>query len=77
MQCSPSGSSVHGILQARIMEWIAVPYSRAPGDLSDLGINATSPALQADSLPLSHLGSPKYMHIYLINHKFEQSSNVT
>ena len=54
-----------------------MPSSRAPGDLSDLGINAASPALQADSLPLSHLGSPKYMHIYLINHKFEQSSYVT
>ena len=26
--CSPSGSSVHGILQARILEWVAVPLSR-------------------------------------------------
>ena len=26
--CSPSGSSVHGILQARILEWIAIPFSR-------------------------------------------------
>ena len=28
MDCSPSGSSVHGILQARILEWVAVPFSR-------------------------------------------------
>ena len=28
MDCSPTGSSVHGILQARILEWIAVPFSR-------------------------------------------------
>ena len=28
MDCSPSGSSVHGILQARILEWIAIPFSR-------------------------------------------------
>ena len=28
MDCSPPGSSVHGILQARILEWIAVPFSR-------------------------------------------------
>ena len=28
MDCSPSGSSVHGILQARILEWVAVPSSR-------------------------------------------------
>ena len=28
MDCSPPGSSVHGILQARILEWIAIPFSR-------------------------------------------------
>ena len=28
MDCSPPGSSVHGILQARILEWIAMPSSR-------------------------------------------------
>ena len=28
MHCSPRGSSVHGILQARILEWVAVPFSR-------------------------------------------------
>ena len=33
MDCSPPGSSVHGILQARILEWVAMPSSRhsAPG----------------------------------------------
>ena len=30
MDCSPSGSSVHGIFQARILEWVAVSF---PGDL--------------------------------------------
>ena len=28
MDCSPPGSSVHGVLQARILEWIAMPFSR-------------------------------------------------
>ena len=28
MNCSPPGSSVHGILQARILEWLAIPFSR-------------------------------------------------
>ena len=29
IECSPSGSSVHGILQARILEWVAMlPFSR-------------------------------------------------
>ena len=51
MDCSPPDSSVLGILQARILEWVAFP---SPGDLSDSGIKTGSPALQADSLPLSH-----------------------
>ena len=29
MDCSPPGSSVHGILQARMLEWVAIPFSRA------------------------------------------------
>ena len=28
MDCSPTGFSVHGILQARILEWVAIPFSR-------------------------------------------------
>ena len=28
LDCSPPGSSVHGILQAEILEWVAVPFSR-------------------------------------------------
>ena len=30
MDCSPPGSSVHGILQAGILQWVAVPFSRRP-----------------------------------------------
>ena len=48
MDCSPPGSSVHGILQARIiLEWVTIPFSR---DLSNPGIELGSPAPQADSL---------------------------
>ena len=28
VDCSPPGSSVHGILQANLLEWVAVPFSR-------------------------------------------------
>ena len=45
--CSLSGSSVHGIFQGRILEWVPFP---SPGDLPDLGIEPTSPALRADAL---------------------------
>ena len=49
MDCSPPGSSVHGILQARILEWVAIPFSRGSSQPSDR--TQVSPALQADSLP--------------------------
>ena len=56
---SPPGSSVNGISQAKIVEWVPFP---PPGNLTDPEItpdSLTSPALQADSLPLSHRGFPK------------------
>ena len=52
MGCIPPGSSVHGILQARILER-GLPFA-PPGDLPHPGIEPMSPALQADSLLLSH-----------------------
>ena len=54
MDNSPPGSSVHGILEARILEWVAISFS---SDLPDPGMEPTSPAWQVDSLPLSHHGS--------------------
>ena len=45
---SPPGSSVHGILQVRILEWLPFPSSR---NLPDPGIEPRSSALQANSLP--------------------------
>ena len=35
MDCSPPGSSVHGILQARILEWVAFPFSRGSSQPRD------------------------------------------
>ena len=40
MDCSPPGSSVHRILQARILEWVVIPSSK--GDLPNPGIEPTS-----------------------------------
>jgi len=45
--------TVHGILQARILEWIAFP---SPGDVPNPGIEPRSPALWADSLPAEPQG---------------------
>ena len=48
MDCSPPACSVHGILQARTLEWVAMPYSRGSFQPRD---QTWSPTLQADSLP--------------------------
>ena len=56
MDCSPPGSSVHGISQARILKWVAIFFS---GDLPNRGIEPVSPKLQADLSLLSHLGGPQ------------------
>ena len=50
MDCSSPIASVHGILQAKILEWVAFP---SPGDLPDPGIELGS--LQVDSLPSEHV----------------------
>ena len=50
MDCSLPGSSVHGISQARILEWIAISFSRGS---SWPGIEPSSLAWRADFLPLS------------------------
>ena len=46
--CDPMDYTVHGTLQARILEWVAFP---SPGDLPNPGIEPRAPALQVDSLP--------------------------
>ena len=56
MVCSRQGSPVHGILRARILEWVAIPFSV---DLPDPGIKSGSPALQADSLLSEPPGKPQ------------------
>ena len=53
MDCSPEGSSVHPISQARILEWVAMPSLRGSNPCP-LGLLHW----QMGSFPLSHLGSP-------------------
>ena len=51
---NPMGCTAHGILQARILEWL-LP---SPGDLPNPGIEPRFPALQADCLPAHPPGKP-------------------
>ena len=49
--CNPTDYTVHGILQARILEWVAILFSRASSQ-------PRSPTFQADSLPSESPGKP-------------------
>ena len=55
VDCSPPGSSIHGIHQARILEWVAISFSRG---LPNPGIKLRSPTLQADALTSEPPGKP-------------------
>ena len=56
------GPSVHGILQARVLEWAAMP---SPRDLPYPGIEPRSPALQGILYRLRHQRGPPYTEIHL------------
>ena len=59
MNCNPPGSSVHGILQARIVSGLPFP---SLGDLPNPGIEPGSPVLQADTLLSEPQGKPLPQH---------------
>ena len=52
-------SNVHGILQARILQWVAFPFSRGSSQPRDQTRVCIKPALQVDSLPAEPQGKPK------------------
>ena len=58
MDCSLLGASVHEIFQVRILEWVAIFCCRVSPQPKDQTSVPVSSGLQADSLPLSHKGSP-------------------
>ena len=65
---SQPGSCIHGTLQARILEWVAMPSSR--GSYWSSRGSPAAPALQVDPLPPSHQGSPsirKWMWLILLS----------
>ena len=54
--CDPMDYTVHGILQARILEWVAFPFSRGSSQSRD---QTRSPTLQVDSSPAEPQGKPQ------------------
>ena len=70
MDCSKPGSSIHGISQARILEWIVNSFSRGFPQTRD---QTRSPALWADALP----SEPSGNHIPLGNCKVKKKKNTS
>ena len=70
--CDPMDYTVHGLLQDRILEWVAISFSR---DLPSPGINPRSPTLQVVSLPSEPPG--KTPDITWDNIKFEHKLKQT
>ena len=69
VDCSPPSSSVHGILQARILAWVAISFSRGS---SNLGIEPKSPTLQADALTSAPPGKPLNTGIQVLTSKISR-----
>ena len=66
MDCSPPGPSVHGILQASILQWVARPRDQTQ----------VSCIWQENSLPLTHRGSPRVCDITLANEPHTHKNNI-
>ena len=61
--CSPRGSSVHGILQARILEWVTIPFSRVSSQPSDQtqGLDPGFLHCRWILYQMSHEGTPRIL----------------
>ena len=64
LDCSPRGFSVHGTSQAKILQWVAISFSSGSSQPRVKLMSLVSPALQANSGPLSHLGRSTEMLLW-------------
>ena len=63
MDCSPPGSSLHGILQARILEWVTMPSSRGSSHSRDWSCISYISCIGRQVLyHWHHLGNPQHTH---------------
>ena len=72
MDCSPPGSSVHEIFQARILEWVAISFSRGssqPRDRTQVSCTSCRFFYQ-----LSYRGSPIYIYTHISSVQFSRSA---
>ena len=75
MDCSLPGSSDHWILQARILEWVAIPYSRSSWPRNQTHIFCVFCIASGFFTVLSHHGSPTYYTMLIIETWHEAYGN--
>ena len=76
MDCNPPSSSVHGLLQARKLEWVAISFSRAsspPRDQTHLG----SPELRSDSLLNFHKDGSTFLIKFMNSVQFSSVQSLS
>ena len=76
IDCSPPCFSVHGIPQARILEWVAISFSRDLPNPEIEPMYPASPASQEDSLPSESPGKPINVKHIVLKYFFKASSLV-
>ena len=65
MDCSPPGSAIRGICQARILEWVAISFFR---DFPPTGIEPMSPELAGGFFTIEPPGKPRCVYLHLHFH---------
>ena len=71
--CDPMDYTVHEILQARILEWVAFPFSRGSSQPRD---QTRFPALQADSLPAEPQGKPHLKNTHPLKQPWDTTTHL-
>ena len=75
MDCSPPGSSVHGVFQARILEWVAISSSRRSSPLRDQTCISSVSFTAGRFFTAEPLGKFVYIHIYMVQFSHSVVSN--
>ena len=80
MNCSPSSSSVHQVFQARILEWVAISFSRASSQPRDQTLVSLTAGrfftIWATRLPEYHLSYREFSTILFWNKHFEKKKKI-
>ena len=77
--CSPPGSSVHGILQARILEWVAIPFILRIFLIhrSNPGLSYCRQILYSETSSYIHISKPRRTSMYILTNYEKENRNGT